>query len=144
MRILGHPIHPMLVHFPIAFWTVAAAAYVGELVGVPALPEGLALTANVAGLVTAIAAMAAGFVELVAIDSKSPAMPVATRHMMAMLAAWLCFLVAALLPRFDVFGDGTLRLAIAAAAVLGLLLMAAGGFLGGRLVYRYRVGASDR
>lgn len=26
MRFFGHPIHPMLVHFPIVLWTIAAGA----------------------------------------------------------------------------------------------------------------------
>ena len=34
MRLFGHPIHPMLVHFPIALWTVAAGAYVASAAGV--------------------------------------------------------------------------------------------------------------
>ena len=36
MRVFGHPLHPMLVHFPIAFWTLGSACDALTLLGVPA------------------------------------------------------------------------------------------------------------
>src|SRR5262245_4093740 len=98
MRVWGHPIHPMLVHFPIAFWTVAVGAYVSSAAGVGEPAAGIARLANGAGLIMAMFAMVAGLLELRSIDSRSEAMRVATWHMMIMATGWVCFLLALVLP----------------------------------------------
>ena len=141
MRLWGHPVHPMLVHFPVAFWTVAAVAYIAAAAGV----EGAAAAAkfsNGAGLIMALLAMTAGLMELRLIDSRSAAMRVATSHMMAMAAAWVCFMLALVM---TISSGASLdkqiaQLASAAAASVGFLLMSAGGWLGGRLVYELGIG----
>jgi uncharacterized membrane protein len=79
MRLWGHPIHPMLVHFPVAFWTVAALAYIADAAGV-AGAAAAAKFGNAAGLIMALLAIAAGLIELRLIDSRSEAMRVATSH----------------------------------------------------------------
>ena len=66
MRLWGHPIHPMLVHFPVVFWTVAAVAYVAAATGVEAAAT-VATFSNGAGLIFAMLAMIAGLIELRAI-----------------------------------------------------------------------------
>jgi len=60
MRIFGHPVHPMLVHFPIAFWTVATVAYGLVASGASELAVPLAKFSNGAGLLLAMLAMLAG------------------------------------------------------------------------------------
>jgi uncharacterized membrane protein len=94
MRLFGHPVHPMLVHFPIALWTVAAGAYVVGAAGVSELPAVIARFANIGGLVMSTLAMLAGVLELRSIGSQSEAMRVATWHMMIMATVWVCFLLA--------------------------------------------------
>jgi uncharacterized membrane protein len=78
MRLWGHLIHPMLVHFPVAFWTVAAAAYVVDAASMGEAAAAIAKFSNAAGLIMAIFAMAAGLLELRAIDSQSEAMRVSS------------------------------------------------------------------
>ncbi len=97
MRLFGHPIHPMLVHFPIVFWTVATGAYVASAAGVTELADRLAKFANGAGLLIAMLAMLVGLLELRTIDSRSEAMRAATWHMMVMATVWVCFLIALML-----------------------------------------------
>jgi uncharacterized membrane protein len=145
MRLWGHPIHPMLVHFPVAFWTVAAVAYIADAAGV----EGAAAAAkfgNAAGLIMALLAMAAGLMELRLIDSRSEAMRVATSHMMAIAAAWVCFMLALVMTIATEasLDKQTAQLAAVAAASVGFLLMSVGGWLGGRLVYEFGIGAATR
>jgi uncharacterized membrane protein len=151
MRLLGHPVHPMLVHFPIAFWTVAAAAYAAGAAGLGAagLGEAVAGTArfaNGAGLIMAMPAMVAGLLELRSIDSRCEAMRIATWHMMIMATVWVCFLLALVLPMSaeGTMGHSTAELAAAAGACAGFLLLTVGGWLGGRLVYELGVGVADR
>lgn len=135
MQLLGHPIHPMVVHFPIVFWTVAAAAYVA-----------IAIYSNGVGLITAMLAMIAGLLELRSLEGRSRTMQVAIWHMMLMGTAWLCFVLALVLsissgPRLD---HSTASLAGVASAVLGFFFLGAGGWLGGRLVYEFGTGVKSR
>jgi len=103
MRWLGHPVHPMLVHFPIVFWSCALVADV------------VSLTIHA-----------------------SPARDVSVSHLMAMCSAWLIYLVALALHGYPPKTPVPLAALIASAA--GFLTMAYGAWLGGRLVYLYRVG----
>jgi uncharacterized membrane protein len=146
MRLWGHPIHPMLVHFPIAFWTVAAAAYVAGAAGMGEAAFAIAKFSNVAGLITAIFAMTAGLLELRTIDSRSEAMQVATWHMMVMATVWVCFLLALVLPisAGTAMDQSTAQLVGVFSAGTGFLLMSVGGWLGGRLVYEFGIGVKSR
>jgi len=139
MRIFGHPVHPMLVHFPIAFWTVATVAYGLVAFGASEQAATLAKFSNGAGLLVAMLAMLAGALELRSIDSSSDAMGVAISHMMIMATAWVCFLLALLLSVSTGLPETTARVVEAACAVAGFVLMAAGGRLGGRLVYEFGI-----
>ncbi len=139
MRLFGHPIHPMLVHFPIVFWTVAAAAYVASAAGVIESADVVAKFANGSGLTMAMLAMLAGLFELRSIDSRSAAMRVATWHMMIMATVWVCFLVALMLSISTGLDHATAQLATVACAVAGFLLMGVGGWFGGRLVYEFGI-----
>jgi uncharacterized membrane protein len=144
MRLFGHPIHPMLVHFPVALWTVAAGAYVAGAAGVTASVDMIAKFANGGGLAMAMVAMLAGLLELRSIGSQSAAMRVATWHMMIMAAAWVCFLVALMLSISPAFDHATAEIAAAGCAVAGFLLMGVGGWYGGRLVYEFGIAVKDQ
>jgi uncharacterized membrane protein len=130
----------MLVHFPIALWTVAMLAYLSAASGIGDAAGMIAWAANAAGLAMAALAMLAGLLELRSIDSRSGAMKVASRHMMVMATVWVCFLLALMLPMMPDLGPSTARLAAAVAAGAGFVLMAVGGWLGGQLVYGHGVG----
>jgi uncharacterized membrane protein len=144
MRFLGHPIHPMLVHFPITLWTVAAIAYVANTAGVIDAADEIAKVSNSAGLIMALLAMLAGGFELRTIDSRSEAMRIATWHMMLMATVWFCFLAALVLQVSAGLDRSTSPLAAAACAVAGFLLMIAGAWFGGRLVYDFGVAVKSR
>ncbi len=143
MRIFGHPIHPMLVHFPIALWTVAAGAYVWAATVANELAAMVAKFANGAGLVIALVAMFAGVFELRSIASGGRAMEVATWHMMLMSTVWVCFLAAILLSVSTGLDHLTAQVGAVACAGAGFLLMGIGGWLGGRLVYEFGIGVKE-
>lgn len=139
MRFLGHPIHPMLVHFPIALWSIAVIAYVANAVGILDAADKIAEASNSAGLVMALLAMLAGGLELRTIDSRSEEMRVATSHMMIMATVWVCF-TAALMMQVSAGVDRSVsQLVAAACAIAGFLLMIVGAWFGGRLVYDFLV-----
>ncbi len=140
MRFLGHPVHPMLVHFPITLWTIAVIAHVASAVGVLEAADKIARISNSAGLIMALFAMVTGGHELRTIDGRSKAMQVATWHMLLMAAAWFCFVAALILHLLP--GSG--RSLSLDCALAGFLLMIAGAWLGGRLVYDLGVAVKDR
>ena len=141
MRLWGHPIHPMLVHFPVAFWTVAAVAYIAAAAGVEDAAR-VATLSNGAGLVIATLAMIAGFMDLRSI--RGDAMRVAISHMMAMATAWVCFMFTLVMTAGAGLEHSTAQLAGAASSSVGFLVMSIGGWLGGRLVYELGIGVAAR
>ena len=132
----------MLVHFPVAFWTVAVLAHVVAAAGLEEGALEIAKLANGAGLVMALPAMVAGLLELRTIDERSEALRVATWHLIVMTGVWLCFLIALLLSTSSqtIMNPWTAQLVATASAIIGFLLMVVGGWLGGRLVYEFRIG----
>lgn len=144
MRLFGHPVHPMLVHFPIALWTVAAGAYVVSTAGVSELAAEIGRFANMGGLVMSILAMFAGVLELRSVGSQSEAMCVATWHMMIMATVWVCFLLALMVSISAGLDRSTAQISAAACALVGFVLMGVGGWCGGRLVYEFGVAVKDR
>ncbi|HEY8683851.1 MAG TPA: DUF2231 domain-containing protein [Rhodanobacter sp.] len=137
---MRHPLHPALVHFPIACWSLATAADLASLVwGEPAWRfAGMLL---VAGIGFSIPAMLAGFIELARIANDSPAIKDANRHMIAVMNS-LAFYTASLFLRLQgttLTRPGPLAIAL---SVVGFLSLCVAGWLGGKLVYRHRIGVS--
>lgn len=135
---MSHPAHPALVHFPIACWSLATAGDLASLVwGEPAWRFAGVLMAI--GTVTALAAMATGFLELLKVDAASPAMRDINRHMLLVMTAWSCY-AASLLLRLDgvaLTRPGSLELAL---SIGGFAILCIAGWLGGKLVYGHGVG----
>lgn len=134
---MRHPLHPALVHFPIACWSLAVVADFASLwLGESAWRWSGGLLA--VGCVVALAAMLAGLMEFSRIP-EGPAMRDAYLHMTAMLVAF-SFFAARLLLRVDHLQPqppDTLSLLLDVGGFLALLI---GGWLGSRLVYGHGVG----
>ena len=83
---MRHPLHPALVHFPIACWSLATAADLASLAwGEPAWRfAGVML---LAGIGFSIPAMLAGFVELAKVTEDNPAIKDVNRHMILVMNA---------------------------------------------------------
>lgn len=137
---MSHPLHPALVHFPIACWSLATAADVASLWwGKPAWMLAGVLLAL--GTLTALAAMAAGFVELLKVGAEHPASRDLNRHMLLMLTAW-CLYAASLFLRLQgatPTQPGTVDLGL---SVVGFVVLGVGGWFGGKLVYGHGVGVA--
>jgi len=146
-RVAGHPIHPMLVAFPIAFYTATVAmllAYVGTH---EAFWYRVAMIANLAGIVTAAIAVIPGAIDLFALPPSSRARATGLKHAGFNLVATGLFAVTALLVyrgwshRVMVDGeylfDATIPLAMAVVAWVSMVI---GGSLGWTLVQTHHVG----
>ncbi len=140
--LLGHPVHPMLIPFPIAFLTGAVLFDAAGLVsGNPAWwATGGHLVA--AGLGTALLAAVPGVVDyLYTVPPRSSGKTRATRHMAAMLSAVALFSAAWLL-RGSAAAPAALGVLSLEAA--GLALVAAGGYMGGTMVTRNLISVDHR
>jgi uncharacterized membrane protein len=137
---VSHPLHPALVHFPIAGWSLATAADVASLwLGEPAWR--FAAVSMAIGCIVALATMAAGLWEFAKLRDGHPALPVANRHMLFALAAF-CAYATSLLLRWSQGELHAPAAAAIAASIAGFVLLGVTGWLGGQLVYAHGVGVS--
>lgn len=136
---MRYPLHPALVHFPIATWTLATVAdFVGVWwTGWPLWQCAFALL--VTGCAIGLLAAAAGFHELARLPDHHPAGGDAARHMVLALSAWVAF-AASLFLRLDGFDPTPPGTASLVTSALGFVLLVGTGHMGARLVYVRGVG----
>lgn len=135
-----YPLHPAVVHFPLALLATSLGFDLVGLVTHEGLWWAIAFWNIAAGLALGVVAATAGLIDSARVTGDSPASRVLNRHQLCMLAALGCY-GGALLVRAGAGAPTGSRLAgtLAIEAVgLGLLLL--GGYLGGELVYRHGVG----
>lgn len=139
---MSHPLHPALVHFPIACWSLATAADVASLWwGKPAWMLAGVLLAL--GTLIALAAMATGFIELMKVGAEHPATRDLNRHLLLMLTAW-CLYATSLFLRLQGTTLTQPDIVDLSLSVVGFLVLGVGGWFGGKLVYGHGVGVSKR
>lgn len=141
-RIKGHPLHPILVAFPVAFGVGAPALdLVGVLAGWPTVWSAGAYLAA-ATLVSGLVAGVPGFVDyLYTVPPNSSAKKRATWHLGANLAALTLVASGWAFRDLDTLRPGTGAIVLEFA---GLSAMTVGGWLGGTLVYRNQIGVDHR
>jgi uncharacterized membrane protein len=131
---LGHPGHPALVHFPIALLLSATIADLAWAAGLTHNTHiGAILMAG--GLAGGLLAMAAGIIDLIRLDQRLVGH--ATVHMIVVGLAWLGYALALYLRKDALSGWPPLAPATVAISILSAIFLAAGGWLGGRLVYTF-------
>lgn len=143
MRFWNVPVHPMLVHFPVA---LLSASLLWDGVGLwtgAALWWNLSFWTLVVGLVAAVPAAATGLAEYAKLSAESAAELTATRHLMFTGAAVTAFLVSLLVRGGPEIVRGPRLAGALACSALGLGLLAVGGHLGAILVYEYGVGQNS-
>ena len=140
MRIFGHPIHPMLVHFPIALWTVGSVCDALAALGIAAAWP-LAWLAIAGGTTVALVTMTAGLIDYA--DLAERAIPTALRHMALMGLAWLLYAAAFLLRSKGLAPVAEPSLPAMLAGWAGFAALVAGAWQGGQLVYRFAAGVDS-
>ncbi|MDQ2644778.1 MAG: DUF2231 domain-containing protein [Myxococcota bacterium] len=137
MRLFGHPVHPMLIVFPLGL--LALVPLWDLLAWVGLLEEGglLARYFELAGLVGGGLAALTGVPELLALPRASRGQRTAFIHA-GLAATTLSLFLLALLLRPA--GSGAPGLAVLALEFAGAALLGLTGWFGGELVFRHGVG----
>jgi uncharacterized membrane protein/nitrite reductase/ring-hydroxylating ferredoxin subunit len=140
-NIKSHPLHPILVPFPIAFFT---GTLVFHLLGWWRGSDDLLRTAyylNIAGIAGAVLAAIPGVIDYInTVPPKSSGKKRAAKHGMLNTTMLLLFTLAFILRRDD---DANQYL-ILGLEVVGAGLMMVAGWLGGTLVYSNHIGVNVR
>ncbi|HEX2608272.1 MAG TPA: DUF2231 domain-containing protein [Flavisolibacter sp.] len=139
--IKSHPIHPILVGFPIAFFTGTLAAHVaGWYLNKPVCLE-IARHLNLAGVIMAVITAIPGLIDYIyTVPPKSSGKKRAAQHGMMNTTVLILFLIAWLL-RKEETANPVILLALELA---GVALMMVAGWMGGTLVHRNQIGVDQR
>jgi len=140
-RFMGHPIHPMLIPFPFAFLSGAAAF---DAIAASRRDPSLARTATHlrnTGIVAALGAAVPGLIDYLTTVPSGKPKETATKHMLSNVTALGCFAAAAWTAsrRGE---DGRPAGATIALEIVGAALLSVGGWLGGTLSYHHQVGVT--
>ena len=135
-HVAGHPIHPMLIPFPFALLSTGAAFDVASAVSGRSEWGRTAEHLTTVGLGTALVAAIPGIVDYFGSVPAGTPRQHATTHALCNLSAVGCFTIA----NRQRDNDGTLRRGALTWSLIGVGLLSIGGYLGGELVYRDRVG----
>jgi uncharacterized membrane protein/nitrite reductase/ring-hydroxylating ferredoxin subunit len=132
---LRHPVHPMLVHFPIGLFILSLLLDLASL-AFPSVPNLVrdSFYAMLVGIITALFAAVPGFVDYTDIRSDHPAKRTATAHMTLNLLV-VAFYGINLGVRSSMLADSKIPLLPLVLSLVGVALLSASGYLGGRLVY---------
>jgi uncharacterized membrane protein len=137
--VLGHPLHPALVHFPIALLLSATVADMAWVAGITSDTH-LAAILMAGGLATGLVAMGAGMVDFTRIDDT--VVPHALRHMAVVGLAWLGYAISLYLRRDSFSASVTAGVPSIMLSVVSACVLALGGWLGGKLVYSFAAGVA--
>jgi uncharacterized membrane protein len=141
VKILGHPIHPMLIVLPLGLLIMAVVFDILQLITGNTTFSVVAYWNIVGGLITGLLAAVFGFLDWLAIPAKTRAKSIGAFHGGGNVIVVLLFAASWWLRR-----DNTDYVPDMFAFILGLLGLGLGGltaWLGGELVYRLRIGVDD-
>jgi len=133
----GRPLHPMLVHFPVALYPTSLVFDVLSHLSEDGSPfvRG-AFTLIVIALIVSALAVAAGFADFLLIENGTRTWRIAVLHMSLQLVTAGLFLANAVLRGRDLDVTST-PVGPVILTVVGLLTLTVGAALGGELVYRH-------
>lgn len=140
LRVFGHPLHAVLSDFPLA---LLGTSLLWDAVGLwrgEAVWWAISFWTIALGLAAAVLTALAGAVDYAAIPQDHPAGATALRHMMLMIAALCPYVISVVLRGGPQPPAGTNLYVVPALEAVGLLLLSAGGWFGGHLVFHYGIG----
>lgn len=140
--VLTHPIHPMLIVFPIGLWLFSLACDLIHLAGGSSDAwTTVAFYSMVGGLIGALCAAVPGFIDLLYYKGGAPPVKkIALTHMAINLTAVVLYAINIALRAKGTFGMGIPVLL----SIIGVALIFVSGWLGGQMVHVYGVGVEGR
>jgi len=139
-KLLGHPIHPMLIVFPLGLLATAVAFDVVGLVRSDNSWFGISYWMIAAGIIGGLLAAVFGLIDWIAIPSGTRAKRIGLLHGATNVLVTLLFIVSWFLRGTPVQTPSTGALTC---SFLGVVLALVGGWLGGELVDRLGIGVDD-
>jgi uncharacterized membrane protein len=135
LRVFDVPLHPLLVHFPIAFWLVVPVLDIAALYAGPDPWWTLAQAATILGIAIGAASIAVGLLEYLQPSLAGIDLKLAARHGIRTSLAWCMFaaraVIAALLPPAE-----WSMIVCLALDLFGCALLVQGVYFGTRQVYQ--------
>lgn len=139
-NLMGHPIHPILIPFPLGLLTTSVVFDIVHLITGSGRWSEVSFWMIVAGVIGGLVAAAFGLIDWLAIPSGTRAKTVRLWHGASNVLMVALFIVSWLL-RAGAPGDpGTVAIIL---SFVGVGLASLGGFLGGEPVVRMGVGAAE-
>jgi len=139
-KLLGHPIHPMLIAFPLGLLGTSVVFDLAHLVTGSARFAEVAFWMIVAGVVSGLLAALFGVIDWLGIPRGTRAWRIGLLHGASNVVVLLVFAASAWLRADAPDEPGWLALAL---SLFGVGLAAVAGWLGGELVNRFGVGVHD-
>jgi len=143
--IMGHPIHPMLIPFPMALWVFSLIADVVFLLGGDAAwKDWIAFYSLLGGIIGAAAAAVFGIIDWLSI--KDPAVKrTADWHARLNVIALLIFAASFYLRTTagSSWMGGSMTIPVSL-SVVGVILITISGYLGGELVFKHGVAVNPQ
>lgn len=136
---MGHPLHPLLVHFPVGLFVLSLLFDLSVFLGTGNTAVRGAFYTLVAGFVMGVLAAIPGVVDWSDIRGDHPAKKPATTHMWINIALLVAAAIngAVRLPSLD---ESTTPIGAQLLSFIGVGLLSVSGFLGGKIVYDDGVG----
>jgi uncharacterized membrane protein len=139
-RAFGDPTHPAIVHFPLALYPATVLFDILAFTrGDGSVYTHGAFILIVAASIAAVGAAITGFAQLPDISPDSPAWKTMILHMSVQMTAAVIFLVSLLL-RLKHVDDAHPPIGAFICAIVGLVALFYGGWLGGHMIFSQGVG----
>jgi uncharacterized membrane protein len=140
----GHPFHPILVTVPIGAWVTSLVFDLGSrIIDKPGfLTQGAEWLIGI-GILGALAAGVFGFLDLLAIPTGTRAFRTGLTHMSLNLAVTVGYASNFLWRHGSYAAQGRVAVGPLVLSAASLAVLAASGYLGGKLAYRYGVRVAD-
>lgn len=141
----GHPVHPMLIPFPLALWFFSLVADVIYLWrGNPVWRDWIAFYTLLGGIIGGVLAAVPGFIDWLSLKDRE-VVKIANWHARLNVIALLIFVASFYLRTTSgaglVGGSHTIPFVL---SVVGVILITISGWLGGEMVFRHGVAVDER
>jgi uncharacterized membrane protein len=137
---LGHPIHPMLIAFPLGLFPVAVIFDITHWYTQNGRWADISFWLIAAGIIGGLLAAVFGFTDWLKIPAGTRAKAIGLLHGVVNVVVVGLFIVSWLLRRPNPSAPGTLEIAL---GIIAVLLALFSGWLGGELVFRLNMGVDE-